>query len=179
MSSPAAGRKIQIHSYKHNGMLHRIWESNLVMKSTETTVLLVNDKTKVIEADGRTWMTSEPGICYFHSRFWFNVIGMVQTDGVYYYCNMGTPFVYDADVLQYIDYDLDVKVYPNMTFDILDKDEYEKHKAEMEYPYDIDQILHHNLDELLGWIRHRQGPFAPDFINRWYEKYLTCHYGHD
>lgn len=173
MTGPEAGTKIQIHSYKHNGMLHRIWENSLVLKGTETTVILANDKTKVIESDGRTWVTREPAVCYFHSQFWFNVIGMVRTDGIYYYCNIGTPFVCDSEALKYIDYDLDVKVYPDMTFDILDEDEYDEHKAQMGYPPIIDHILHKNLDELIGWIRQRQGPFSPEFVDRWYERYLT------
>ena len=34
----------------------------------------------------------------------------------------------------------------------------------MNYPEVIDQILQKNLDKLLGWIKQRRGPFAPDFI---------------
>lgn len=173
MISPAAGNRIQIHSYKHNGKLHRIWENSLVLKGTDTTVILANDKTKVIESDGRSWITREPAICYFHSQFWFNIIGMIRTDGIYYYCNIGTPFVCDQEALKYIDYDLDVKVYPDMTFDILDEDEYDEHKEQMGYPPIIDRILHQNLDNLIGWIRQRQGPFSPDFVDGWYEQYLT------
>ncbi|MBT2217731.1 DUF402 domain-containing protein [Virgibacillus dakarensis] len=173
MAGPKAGSKIKIYSYKHNGQLHRVWENSLVLKGTESIVIAANDKTGVIESDGRTWVTREPAICYFHSSFWFNIIGMLRTDGIYYYCNIGSPFVYDAEALKYIDYDLDVKVYPDMTFDILDEDEYEEHKAQMNYPVIIDRILHKNLDYLLRWIRQRQGPFSPDFIDGWYERYLT------
>lgn len=173
MTTPVAGTRTQIHSYKHNGTLHRIWKSNLILKSTETTIILANDKTKVIESDGQAWVTREPAISYFHSKFWFNVIGMIRSDGIYYYCNIGTPFVCDSEALKYIDYDLDVKVYPDMTFNILDEDEYKEHKAQMGYPAVIDRILHRNLDELIVWIRQRQGPFSADFIDSWYERYLT------
>ncbi|MEN1970192.1 DUF402 domain-containing protein [Lentibacillus sp. N15] len=172
MAGPKAGSKIQIHSYKHNGQLHRIWENSLVLKGTESIVIVANDKTEVIESDGRTWVTREPAICYFHAKVWFNIIGMLRNDGIYYYCNIGSPFVYDREALKYIDYDLDVKVYPDMTFDILDEDEYEEHKAQMGYPLVIDRILYKNLDVLLRWIRQRKGPFAADFIDEWYERYL-------
>lgn len=60
-----------------------------------------------------------------------------------------------------------------MTFILLDEDEYEKHRKEMNYPTVIDKILRNNVDTLISWIRQRKGPFAPDFIDIWYERYLT------
>jgi protein associated with RNAse G/E len=133
-----------------------------------------NDRTVVTESDGRTWVTREPAICYFHAQQWFNVIGMIREDGIYYYCNISSPFIYDDnEALKYIDYDLDIKVYPDMTYTLLDEDEYEKHRKEMNYPEVIDRILHNHVEELKGWIRQRKGPFAPDFIDIWYERFLT------
>jgi hypothetical protein len=173
MVAPTPGSKIQIKSYKHNGKLHRLWEETLVLKGTETEVIGANDKTMVRESDKRSWITREPAICYFHAKHWFNVIGMLRNDGIYYYCNISSPFVYDEEALKYIDYDLDVKVFPDMTFELLDEDEYEEHKVIMNYPRVLDRILYSNVDYLMRWIRQRQGPFSPDFVDQWYERYLT------
>ncbi|WP_223703456.1 nucleoside tri-diphosphate phosphatase [Sutcliffiella deserti] len=173
MGCPREGESIQIHSYKHNGLIHRVWDETTVLKGTQNLVIGGNDKTIVTESDGRTWVTREPAICYFHSRHWFNIIGMIREDGVYYYCNISSPFIADDEAVKYIDYDLDIKVFPDMTFILLDEDEYEKHRNEMNYPDVIDKILHSNVDTLISWIRQRKGPFAPDFIDLWYERYLT------
>ncbi|WP_164670001.1 nucleoside tri-diphosphate phosphatase [Virgibacillus doumboii] len=173
MAGPQAGTKMQIQSYKHNGQLHRVWEKNLVLKGTELIVIGANDKTPVNESDGRTWITREPAISYFHSEYWFNIIGMLRNNGIHYYCNISSPFVFDEGTLKYIDYDLDVKVYPDMTYDLLDEDEYEEHKEQMNYPDVLDHILQKNMDYLLNWVRQRKGPFSPDFIDQWYERYLT------
>ncbi|WP_026314563.1 nucleoside tri-diphosphate phosphatase [Heyndrickxia acidiproducens] len=173
MGIPAEGEKIQIQSYKHNGHIHRIWEETTVLKSTKSLVIGANDRTLVTESDGRTWITREPAICYFHADHWFNIIGMIREDGIYYYCNLGSPFAYDEEALKYIDYDLDIKVFPDMTFTLLDKDEYEYHRKKMGYPDVIDHILKRNVDNLIDWIRQRKGPFSPDFIDIWYERYLT------
>ncbi|HLS10041.1 nucleoside tri-diphosphate phosphatase [Lentibacillus sp.] len=162
-----------LHSYKHNGQLHRVWEETLVLKRTAMMVIGANDKTRVEESDGRTWITREPAICYFHSDYWFNIIAMLRTDGIYYYCNISSPFIFDKGVLKYIDYDLDIKVYPDMTFDLLDEDEYETHKSQMNYPDALDRILYRHMDYLTGWIRQRKGPFSGEFIDQWYERYLT------
>jgi uncharacterized protein len=170
---PIEGESVQIHSYKHNGHIHRVWEQTTVLKGTQNLVIGANDRTMVTESDGRTWITREPAICYFHSQYWFNILGMLREDGIYYYCNISSPFIFDDEALKYIDYDLDIKVFPDMTFNLLDEDEYERHRREMNYPDVIDQILKKNVEQLIQWIRQRKGPFAPDFIDIWYERYLT------
>ena len=161
MAIPTEGEMIQIHSYKHNGSIHRVWQETMVLKGTKNIVIGANERTLVIEADGRTWVTREPSICYFHAEHWFNIICMLREDGVYYYINMSSPFVYNDGRLKYIDYDLDVKVFPDMTYTILDEDEYEQHKKEMKYPEEMDGILDRNIEKLISWIKQRRGPFAP------------------
>ncbi|PAD21277.1 nucleoside tri-diphosphate phosphatase [Terribacillus saccharophilus] len=173
MAGPEAGTKIQIHSFKHNGQLHRVWESSTVLKSTAEILIGANDRTMVTESDGRTWITREPAIVYFHAKYWFNIIGMLRTDGIYYYCNISSPYVYDGEALKYIDYDLDIKIYPDMTFTLLDEDEFNVHKRQMNYPPEIERILWNQVDILISWIRQGKGPFSPDFIDTWYELFLT------
>ncbi|KIO65388.1 hypothetical protein B4064_2601 [Caldibacillus thermoamylovorans] len=167
------GETIQIHSYKHNGHIHRIWEETTVLKGTNTVVIGGNDRTMVTESDGRTWITREPAICYYHSQYWFNILGMLREDGIHYYCNLSSPFVFDDEALKYIDYDLDIKVFPDMTYVLLDEDEYEEHRKLMGYPDVIDKILKANMEKLIDWIRQKKGPFAPDFVDQWYERFLT------
>ncbi|WP_404996881.1 DUF402 domain-containing protein [Caldifermentibacillus hisashii] len=173
MGVPMEGETIQIHSYKHNGHIHRIWEETTVLKGTNTVVIGGNDRTMVTESDGRTWITREPAICYYHSQFWFNILGMLREDGIHYYCNLSSPFVFDDEALKYIDYDLDIKVFPDMTYVLLDEDEYEEHRKLMGYPDVIDKILKANMEKLIDWIRQKKGPFAPDFVDQWYERFLT------
>lgn len=173
MVAPNAGTNIKIQSYKHNGNLHRTWESTIVLKGTEQIVIGANDKTVVQESDGRTWITREPAICYFHAKHWFNVIGMLRDDGIHYYCNISSPFVFEDNSIKYIDYDLDLKVYPDMTYDLLDEDEYELHRDAMKYPGVLDRILYNNISDLQRWVQQRKGPFSPGFVDQWYERFLT------
>ncbi|RST72320.1 DUF402 domain-containing protein [Siminovitchia acidinfaciens] len=173
MNIPAEGSNIQIQSYKHNGNIHRIWAETKVLKATNHTIIGGNDRTPVTESDGRTWITREPAICYFHADLWFNIIAMIRDNGVYYYCNLGSPYVFDKGALKYIDYDLDVKVFPDMTFTLLDEDEYEQNRKIMGYPDVIDHILKKNVEKLVRWIRQRKGPFSAEFIDIWYDRYLT------
>ncbi|RUN24505.1 hypothetical protein AZ891_10595, partial [Staphylococcus epidermidis] len=126
-SIPKEGENIKIQSYKHDGNIHRVWSETTILKGTEHVIIGGNDHTLVTESDGRTWITREPAIVYFHSEYWFNVICMFREDGIYYYCNLSSPFACDEEALKYIDYDLDIKVYPNGKYHLLDEDEYEQH----------------------------------------------------
>src|SRR5690554_4874846 len=120
-------QRVIIHSYKHDGSLHRVWKNSVVIKNTDDTLIVYNNKTKVIESSGRVWYSKEPAVVYFFKDQWFNIISMVREDGIYYYCNLSSPYLYDGEAVKYIDYDLDVKVYPNFSYKILDRNEYKYH----------------------------------------------------
>ena len=165
------GKKILIHGYKHNGKIHRCWSKGLVLQETDDHYIVINNRTLVTESDGRMWHTREPAIWYMPKHKWYNVICMIRKTGVYYYSNIASPTLYDGEALKYIDYDLDVKVFPDFTYKILDEDEYRKHKSEMDYPEEIQSIIYQQLDILIDMIENRRGPFAPGFAEHWYYVY--------
>lgn len=171
MRVPREGEFISIQSYKHDGNLHRTWRDTMVLKTSEHSVIGVNDHTLVTESDGRRWVTREPAIVFFHTKYWFNIIAMIREKGVSYYCNLASPFELDGEALKYIDYDLDIKVFPDGEKRLLDVDEYEEHRKQMNYPPEIDYILKENVKILVEWINEGKGPFSPEYVELWYERY--------
>ncbi|WP_078806834.1 nucleoside tri-diphosphate phosphatase [Pilibacter termitis] len=171
MVVPKEAEFITIQSYKHDGQLHRTWRDTMVLKTSEHSIIGVNDHTLVTESDGRRWVTREPAIVYFHKKFWFNVIAMIREKGVSYYCNLASPYVLDDEALKYIDYDLDIKVFPDGEKRLLDVDEYESHRRKMHYSPELDFILKENVKILVDWINNEKGPFSDEYVNIWYERY--------
>ena len=110
MSNSLVGKKVLIHCYKHDGSIHRCWSKGFILDENDDHFIAINNRTLVTEADGRMWHTREPAICYFPKKKWYNVICMIRKTGVYYYCNIASPTLYDGEALKYIDYDLDLKV---------------------------------------------------------------------
>ena len=176
MKQPKEGEFITIQGYKHDGSLHRTWRDNMVLKTSDQSIIACNDHTLVTEADGRRWVTREVALLYYHKHFWFNIIAMLRKSGVTYYCNLASPYVLDSEALKYIDYDLDIKVFPDGQKRLLDVDEYELHGKLYKYPPEIDRILKYNIQELVRWIDQEKGPFAPRFVDIWYERY--CQLSH-
>ena len=161
----------QIHGYKHNGQLHRIWETVYVIDETEDCLIVGNEKTTVIEKDGRTWVSSEPSVSLFYKKRWMNVICMLKKNDIAYYVNLASPICYDEEAIKYIDYDLDIKII-NGQSRILDETEFVKHKDEMKYPEDIELILRRTIKEVLVMIQNKEVPFNNQFVKDAYNKLL-------
>ena len=170
-NKPKEGDFITIRSYKHDGSLHRTWRDTMVLKTTENALIGCNDHTLVIESDGRRWRTREPALVYFHEKYWFNIVTMNRQKGISYYFNMALPFLIDDEGAKYIDYDLDVKIFPDGEKRLLDVDEYEIHGKKYGYPDEIDEILNEQVKELVSWIQEERGPFSKDYVDLWYNRY--------
>ena len=166
-----AGEKLLIHGYKHNGNVHKSWAESLYIDENDDFYIVGNNKTLVTESDGRTWKTKEPAIIFFSKKNWFNVIAQIKSTGITYYCDLASPCIIEDGTVKYIDYDLDVRVFPDYSFKILDKGEYQYHKRIMEYSDDIDNILKEELANLIEKIRSNSYPFDHKIVLENFEKY--------
>lgn len=167
------GDNVFVQSYKHNGSLHRTWAKALVIDVLDNCVVAVTDHTWVVESDGRRWLTKEPAVCFFYDDRWYNVISMIRKAGIYYYCNIASPSLYDGEAIKNIDYDLDVKVFPDESYVVLDENEYEYHASKMNYPSNIKEILENELKDLIDKIERKEGIFSQEIINDYLMKYFV------
>ena len=165
------GKKYQIHGYKHNGKIHRAWDEAVLLEVHDDYLVFGNDKTKVTESDGRTWRTKEPAVLYFFYKRWYNIIGQYKKNGIYYYCNIASPFVIEEYTIKYIDYDLDLRVFPDGSFKVLDRGEYKYHKKLMNYPEELDRILKLELTNLIDIVRKKDGAFVPGTVEKYCNLY--------
>ena len=92
-----------IHCYKHNKQIYKVWEEAVLLDVKDNCLIFGNNRTKVIEADGRSWRTREPAVMYFFTDKWYNIIGQYKKDGIQYYCNIASPFILDGGAVKYID----------------------------------------------------------------------------
>ena len=171
MDKLVIGGHYLIHCYKHNKQLYKVWEEAVLLDVKENCLIFGNNRTKVIEADGRSWRTKEPAVMYFFTDRWYNVIGQYKKDGIQYYCNIASPFVLDNNIIKYIDYDLDLRVFPEGSFKILDRGEYKYHKKLMNYSSKLDEILKNELSNLIGEVRKNNWPFQHDDLLKYYDIY--------
>ena len=167
------GHKYQIHSYKHNGQIYKAWDEAVLLHFDFKNEVLVfgNDCTTVTEKDGHKWQTKEPAILYFFLNKWYNIIGQYKEKGICYYCNMASPIIIEDNTIKYIDYDLDVKVFANGSFKVVDNTEYNDHKNKYKYPEEIDFIIKKQLNNLIEEIRTKNKYFNNKEVEKWVKYY--------
>lgn len=169
---PELGSLVYVQSFKHDGSLHRTWAKGFVIEANDERIVAVTNKTWVTESDGRKWFTKEPAICFYYPNYWFNIISMIRKTGIYYYCNLASPSLYDGEAIKNIDYDLDVKLYPDNSYVILDEDEYEQHSIKMNYSKEIMEIVENQMKVLIKMMENGDFPFSDEIINDYYASYL-------
>lgn len=169
------GQVVYIQSYKFDGSLHRTWSKATVLDIDEQSIVVMTYKTWVIEADGRRWFTKEPAVCFFYFNHWFNIIAMIRKTGIYYYCNIASPVIYDGEAIKNVDLDLDVKVFPDGNYIILDEDEFELHQSVMKYPQDVIDISKEALHHIISMVENQSAPFDEKKIYEYLDNYTNAH----
>lgn len=149
MKKMCIGDKLQIQCYKHDGKIHRAWDEAVLLDIKKDYMVFGNNKTHVTEAEGSGWRTKEPAIIYFFKHEWFNIIAQLKKDGIYYYCNIASPYIIEDNTIKYIDYDLDLRIFPTGEYKILDKMEYKYHKKIMNYSSDLDYVINNAIKDLI------------------------------
>ena len=139
------GKKYEIHGYKHDGKIHRSWDEAVLLEIHDDYLIFGNEKTKVT--------------------------GQYKKNGIYYYCNMASPFIIEENTIKYIDYDLDLRVFPDGSFKVLDRGEYKYHKSIMSYPERIDKILKYELTNLINMVREKRLAFKPGVVEHYCNLY--------
>ena len=165
------GTWIKVMSFKHDGSFHRCWDKTCFIEETEDYIVVANSHTSVNESDGRYWQAKDPAVFIYFKKRWVNMICMIRNNGVSYYCNIASPFVFDDNAIKYIDYDLDASLAPNKTIKFLDENEYKINRTIMRYKDKLDVILRHTLNEVASDMKEGKFPFNDELIYEYYDKF--------
>ena len=171
MKNICIGDKYQIMCYKHDGAVHRLWEEAIVLDIKKDYIVFGNKKTIVTRAEGISWRTKEPAIMYYFKNKWYNVIAQLKKEGISYYCNIATPFIIEEQTVKYIDYDLDLRIFPSGEYKVLDRLEYQYHQKIMNYSEGLKQSIENGLDDLLALYNSKSKIFDTATNKQYYNEY--------
>ena len=68
------------------------------------------------------------------------------------------PVIEDA-VIDFVDLDIDVVVWPDMKYDVLDRDDFKRNSEKYGYPDDVFGSVEAAVSELVGMIEGGEFPF--------------------
>jgi protein associated with RNAse G/E len=146
---------------KYDGREHRRWSAR-IEKFEEPLLVLDAVFEEDIEHDLLGAISSGTiSTEYYWLDRWYNVFRFSDPDRKLknYYCNVNEPPQFDGKVLSYIDLDIDVLVAPDLTYQILDVDDFAENAKRYGYPGEVQANAHCALAELIELIETRAFPF--------------------
>lgn len=152
---------ITINSRKFDGSIHRTWQCEMVNETPEFYLFLGSFETEIIHSKLGIIRPKTISYEYYFKEKWFNIFRFHEPEGElkYYYCNINMPPILQNSVLDYIDLDIDILVKPDMTFEVLDEDEFTENS--LKYGYDPKTIgkVKNSIQNIFSLIKARHFPF--------------------
>ncbi len=154
-------KTINVRTFKYDGREHRTWRARLSEKRG-TLILLDAEFEEEIEHSllgliARGTVSRE----YYWLDRWYNVFRFEEPTGELrsFYCNINAPPVLLRDTLSYIDLDIDILVAPDLSFTVLDEDEFARNILRFNYPLEVQRKSLSALHEVISLIESGQFPF--------------------
>ena len=153
--------EIVVSVHKYDGAEHRRWPAR-IDKSEGSLLVLDAVFNEEIQHDLLGTISSGTiSTEYYWLDRWYNVFRFSDADRKLknFYCNVNQPPVFDGRVLSYVDLDIDVLVAPDLTYKILDVEDFEENAKRYSYPDDVQANARQALSELINLIEARAFPF--------------------
>ena len=157
---------VNVQAYKHDGTLYRQWNGVKVIEISPISIVLLMYKTKVAEFGEQKWVIREPMLWFIplDNRF-FNTTALIRKSGIYYYTNIASPPIFEEGAIKYIDYDIDIKFYPNQKLKLVDVLEYEFHKKKFKYQKSLVEKIDKTTKDVFKMIKYRDEYFDFDVVD--------------
>lgn len=155
-----SGEAVTINSRKFDQTIHRTWNCELVERDG-AMLRFVGVFERDISHDelgliARGTVSHE----YYWLDRWYNIFAFYHPDGQFrnFYCNINMPPIFAENVLDYVDLDIDVIVWPDFRFRIVDEKEYERNAVNFRYPDEVRQGAYAALIDVLDLIKMQSFP---------------------
>jgi protein associated with RNAse G/E len=155
------GSEILVSVLKYDGLEHRRWPARIAKIDGPLLVLHAVFEDEIEHDLLGTISSGTLSTEYYWLDRWYNVFRFSdpQHELKNYYCNVNQPPSFDGCVLSYIDLDIDVLVAPDLTYKVLDVEDFEENARRYAYPEGVQANARRALDELTELIESRAFPF--------------------
>ncbi|HKY44180.1 MAG TPA: DUF402 domain-containing protein [Pyrinomonadaceae bacterium] len=153
--------EILVSVHKYDGTEYRRWPARIA-KTVGPLLILDAVFDEEIQHDLLgTIVSGTISTEYYWLDRWYNVFRFSDPHQKLknFYCNINVPPRFDGRVLSYIDLDIDVLVEPDLTYKILDEDDFEENAQRYHYPQEVQVNARAALAELIELIESRSFPF--------------------
>ena len=152
---------ITVRALKYDGAEHRRWSAVLVRQEDSLLLLDAKFEEEVQHDLLGTIAFGTISLEYYWLDRWYNVFRFSEPSGTLrnYYCNVNVPPTIDGSVLSYVDLDIDILVNSDLSYRVLDLDEFEENAIKYGYSDVVKEHAQQALAELITMIENRLFPF--------------------
>lgn len=153
--------KVTINTRKLDGKIHRSWKADLIEKKDSLLTFIGEFESEVNHSElgviGRGTVSYE----YYWLDRWYNVFLFKEPNGDFrnFYCNVNMPPTFENNVLNYIDLDIDILVWKDFSYEVLDEDEFKENAELYNYSEELKQKVFENVSILTKMIENKEFPF--------------------
>jgi len=158
----AASTPITVQVLKYDGAEHRRWSAKIARQEGPLIVLDAE-----FDYDVQHHLLGEiprgtRTIEYYWLDRWYNVFQFMDNEGKtrLYYCNVSAPPKLEGDVLSYVDLDIDILVQPDLSYQLLDTEEFETNAGRWGYSAETRRQALAAVAELESMIAGCKFPFS-------------------
>ena len=154
--------QVTIISRKYDLCIQRTWNCRLVEKDGSLLKFVGEFEESVEHSDLGLIEKGTISYEYYWLDYWYNIFRFQSPNGELrnYYCNINLPPKFDGIVLDYVDLDIDLIVWPGGRIITLDEDEFEENAAKFGYPPDVRRNVLISIEQLRSLIDNREFPFT-------------------
>ena len=153
---------ITVRAHKYDGSEHRRWKARVLRQEGPLLVLDATFDREIKHDLLGTIASGTSSIEYYWLDRWYNVFRFADPSGTLrsYYCNVNVPPEFDGQVLSYIDLDIDILVEPDLTYRVVDLEDFEQNAKLFGYSEDVKTKARQALRRLIELIESRAFPFS-------------------
>ncbi|MBS1793935.1 MAG: DUF402 domain-containing protein [Acidobacteria bacterium] len=155
---------VKIISRKFDGRINHSWEADLIQDQNPLYVCKGIFKKEIHHNHLGHIKQGTVSYEYFWRDRWYNVFRFFEPNGEFkfIYCNICMPPAIYDNMIEYVDLDLDILVYPDNKVQVLDVEEFHRNARHFKYPPDVVSATKTQLTALLEILNRAQFPFLPN-----------------
>ncbi len=153
-------KPVTVNSLAYDGTVRRSWQCELVERNDPLFVFVGTFDRDVEHRELGNIKKGTISYEYYWLDRWYNIFRFHEANGTLrnYYCNINMPPTFVDGELNYIDLDIDIVVWPDMSYQVLDQDEFETSAALFNYSEYICRMVETTAAELISIVERGDLP---------------------
>lgn len=155
------GDEITVNSRRFDKSLKKSWKCRVTDIESNALTIVGEFSETVLHADLGIIEAGTVSTEYFWLDRWYNVFRFDNPDGSLrnWYCNVCMPPTFGVNVLDYVDLDIDVLIWPDGRVQVLDEDEFVQNSLKFGYPPEIHEMTRKTLQQIHELHETNEFPF--------------------